>query len=67
MVVLPAGHGALQVLPRFMDRLRTVREPSPRTLMVSPLIALMEDQASRQGRVCVEAVRRCPAFVCRGD
>ena len=67
MVVLPAGHGALQVLPRFMDRLRRVREPSPCTLMVSPLIALMEDQASRQGRVGVEAVGGYPAVVCRRD
>ena len=60
LVVLPTGHGALQVLPRFMDRLRRVREPSPRTLIVPPLIALMGDQASR-----VEAGRGYPAFVWR--
>ena len=67
VVVLPTGYGksfVFQVLPRFMDRLRRVREDSPRTivLMVSPLIALMEDQVIRLRRIGVEAGRWYPGL-----
>ena len=69
LVVLPTGYGksfVFQVLPRLMDRLRKVRDPSksPRTivLMVSPLIALMEDQVSRLKKIGVEASRWYPGL-----
>ena len=50
-----------------MNRLRRVREPSPRTLMVYPLLALVEDQASRQGRIGVEAGRGYPLPLCEEE
>ena len=65
LVVLPTGLGktlVCQVLARLMNKLRSVRGPVPAhhttiVVLVSPLIALMQDQMSRMRRVGSKAGR----------
>ena len=68
LVVLPTGFGktlVCQVLSRLINKLRIVRDPVPAivpahttiVVLVSPRIALMEDQMSRMRRVGIKPGR----------